>query len=105
MKFPKEISSVISGLAIFSMIGCTNLIEKVLGNTVSVKTNNGSTIVFKREDVNCILWDNDGSYPHYCRANGVMTDLTGRKTVYSDDETCPDEDQITCTAAKKFDLF
>ena len=62
-------------------------------------------IVFKREDVNCILWDNGGSYPHTCRANGVKTDLTGRKSVYSDSETCPDDDYITCIVAEKFELF
>ena len=105
MKFAKGIPSIISGFAIFSMIGCTNLIDNILGNTVSIKTEDGSRIVFKREDVNCILWDNGGSYPHTCRANGVKTDLTGRKSVYSDSETCPDDDYITCIVAEKFELF
>ena len=78
--------------------------------SITIKTNNGYSITFKKENVSCIK--TKGVFGHPCQANGVSTDLTGQRTHYS--ERVGDcvgsagqgkSNAIPCAAGRRFGLI
>ena len=101
-----------------------------IGNNVyKIKTNKGSTIKFKKEDVRCDIGRirltdvglnlnrdgtpsspyKKGNWRYYadCTANGIKTNLVGNEYVYNGKEWCNSrtKKEITCRAAVYFGRF
>ena len=98
-------------------------------NLYKIKTDKGSTIKFKKEDVRCDIkrirltsvglnLNRDGTPPsqykkgnwtYYadCTANGIKTNLVGNEYVYNGEERCNSrtKKEITCRAAVYFGRF
>ena len=99
-------------------------------NLYKIKTNKGSTIKFKKEDVRCDIKKirladvglnlnqgggnpssqyKKGNWSYYadCTANGIKTNLVGNEYVYNGEEWCNSrtKTKITCRAAVYFGRF
>ena len=94
-----------------------------------IKTNKGSTIKFKKENVECdvkgirladvgLYLNRDGippsphkkgkwRYGAECTANGIKTDMLGNEYLYNGEERCTNsnKNKITCSAAVYFGRF
>ena len=108
-------------LIIFFPIGIY-LYEIGAKSTYNLKTDQGNIIKFDKENVSCkkdiikIRGWSTNSKPTdpwtkivniKCRANGVLTDLTGRQYPYSSEQTCSlkKNEYIPCLAGKYFEKY
>tara|TARA_B100000700_G_scaffold307937_1_gene385002 strand:- start:455 stop:772 length:318 start_codon:yes stop_codon:yes gene_type:complete len=87
------------------------LVSSCASGSITLNNERGSKISIKRDNVNCSKEILNGPWGRYvnCNVNGIITDLTGRREVYSElNRHCfVFEEGMTpaCQAARHFGLY